>query len=86
MNKWKCPDCKQTFKRYLDLERHKCPSSREKVDIYAAIRRKPEEAMRILSEMLGAAEVDCLDDKSNVWRSLMIDARAITEQYRKNGR
>ena len=30
----------------------------------------------ILSLMLGAAELECLDDKSNVWRSAMIDARA----------
>lgn len=27
-----------------------------------------------LATMLGCAETDCLDDKSNVWRSAMIDA------------
>ena len=30
--------------------------------------------LEALSEMLGAAEMDCLDDKSNVWRSLMLHA------------
>jgi hypothetical protein len=30
----------------------------------------------VLCEMLGAAETDALDDKSNVWRSAMNDARA----------
>jgi hypothetical protein len=30
----------------------------------------------VLCEMLGAAETDLLDDKSNVWRSAMNDARA----------
>lgn len=29
-----------------------------------------------LATMLGAADTDCLDDKSNVWRSAMLDARA----------
>jgi hypothetical protein len=29
-----------------------------------------------LATMLGVAEMDALDDKSNVWRSAMIDARA----------
>ena len=33
------------------------------------------EIIRILSAMLGMAEVDQLDDKSNEWRSVMIDAR-----------
>ena len=32
--------------------------------------------LAILCEMLGAAEIDLLDDKSNVWRSAMNDARA----------
>jgi hypothetical protein len=32
--------------------------------------------LAVLCEMLGAAETDLLDDKSNVWRSAMIDARA----------
>jgi hypothetical protein len=30
--------------------------------------------LEALSEMLGAAEMDCMDDKSNVWRSLMLHA------------
>lgn len=34
------------------------------------------ELLAALCEMLGAADVDCLDDNSNVWRSAMIDARA----------
>ena len=29
-----------------------------------------------LAPMLGMAEADCMDDKSNVWRSAMITARA----------
>lgn len=29
----------------------------------------------VLAYMLGVAETDCLDDKSNVWRSAMIQAR-----------
>ena len=32
--------------------------------------------LRIVSEMLGAAEIEGADEKSNEWRSLMIDARA----------
>jgi hypothetical protein len=32
--------------------------------------------LQLVSEMLGAAELDCLDERSNTWRSLMIDARA----------
>ncbi len=35
------------------------------------------EANRILSTMLGVAEFDLLDTKSNVWRTLMLDARAL---------
>lgn len=35
-----------------------------------------DELVAALSTMLGAAEIDCMDDKSNVWRSAMIDARA----------
>jgi hypothetical protein len=36
--------------------------------------------LAVLCEMLGAAETDLLDDKSNVWRSAMNDARqAITK-------
>lgn len=31
--------------------------------------------LKCLCEMLGAAEVDALDDKSNVWRSLMLNAQ-----------
>lgn len=31
--------------------------------------------LAVLCEMLGAAETDLLDDKSNVWRSAMNDAR-----------
>lgn len=34
------------------------------------------ELLEALLHMLGAAETDCMDDKSNVWRSYMIDARA----------
>ncbi len=28
-----------------------------------------------LAALVGMAELDCMDDKSNVWRSAMIDAR-----------
>jgi len=34
------------------------------------------ELLAVLCEMLGAAEADLLDDRSNVWRSAMIDARS----------
>ncbi len=34
------------------------------------------QVLAALSTMLGVAETDCLDDKSNVWRSAMINARA----------
>jgi hypothetical protein len=32
--------------------------------------------LAVVATMLGAAEADALDDKSNVWRSAMLDARA----------
>ena len=35
-----------------------------------------------LAHMLGAAEADCMDDKSNVWRSYMLDARAALAKAR----
>ena len=34
------------------------------------------ELLAVLAPILGAAEIDCLDDSSNVWRSLMLEARA----------
>lgn len=40
-----------------------------------------ENIANALSAMLGIAEMDCLDDKSNVWRSAMIDARKALEDY-----
>ena len=33
-----------------------------------------------LCEMLGAAEMDCMDDKSNVWRNLMSNAQVAIEK------
>ena len=45
----------------------------ETFDDVCAERDRLREALAI---MLGAAETDCLDDKSNVWRSAMLDARA----------
>ena len=33
------------------------------------------ELLACLCEMLGAAEMDCMDDKSNVWRNLMSNAQ-----------
>jgi hypothetical protein len=41
------------------------------------------ELMAALSVMLGAAEVDCMDDESNVWRSAMIYARAALAKVTK---
>lgn len=35
-----------------------------------------DKLVEVVATMLGAAEVDALDDKSNVWRSAMVDARA----------
>lgn len=32
--------------------------------------------LEALAHLLGAAECDCMEHKSNVWRSYMIDARA----------
>jgi len=46
----------------------------------ATILRHAEEHRRlqqITAHMLGAAEVDRLDEKSNVWRSIMEDAREV---------
>jgi hypothetical protein len=37
-----------------------------------------------LCEMLGAAETDLLDDKSNVWRSAMNDARNAIDKAQGN--
>ena len=38
---------------------------------------KDEQELRaILARMLGMAELDLLDEKSNEWRSAMIDARS----------
>ena len=34
------------------------------------------EMLEALATLLGACEFDCMDDKSNVYRSAMIDARA----------
>jgi len=42
--------------------------------------------IQVIAGMLGAAEADGMDDKSNVWRSLMISARQIVEDADiKNG-
>lgn len=35
-----------------------------------------------LERLLAVAEFDCLDDKSNVWRSNMLDARAAIARAR----
>jgi hypothetical protein len=34
------------------------------------------ELLEALATLVGIAETDCMDDKSNVWRSAMIDANA----------
>ncbi len=40
--------------------------------------------LKALATMLGISEADCLDDKSNVWRSAMINAQqAINEAEHK---
>jgi len=41
----------------------------------AALIAAAPDLLAVLCEMLGAAETDLLDDKSNVWRSAMNDAR-----------
>jgi hypothetical protein len=38
------------------------------------------ELLACLCEMLGAAEMDCMDDKSNVWRNLMSNAQVAIEK------
>jgi hypothetical protein len=43
------------------------------------LQKQRTDLRQVLAEMLGAAETDCLDDKSNVWRSLMITARETLE-------
>lgn len=40
------------------------------------LERENAELLAALSSLLGALEVDAMDDKSNVYRSMMIDARA----------
>ena len=40
--------------------------------------------LAVVCEMLGAAETDLLDDKSNVWRSAMISARAAIAKAKGN--
>lgn len=40
--------------------------------------------LAVVCEMLGAAETDLLDDKSNVWRSAMISARAAIAEAQGN--
>lgn len=46
------------------------------LDANARLAAAAPELLSALAAMLGAAEVDCVDDKSNVWRSAMIDAQA----------
>lgn len=58
-------------------------------DIFRDLDRDPAELaglfadapkmLALIAYMLGAAEADCLDDKSNEWRSHMIAARALLE-------
>ena len=36
--------------------------------------------LQILCEMLGVAQADCMDTKSNVWRNLMISAESVIEE------
>jgi hypothetical protein len=40
---------------------------------------KAPEMFRLLCEILGAAQVDGLEDKSNVWRSLLLTAEELVE-------
>ena len=54
----------------------------EKASTARLIAAAPE-LLAALSAMLGAAELDALDDTSNVWRSLMLDAHAAIQ--RANG-
>jgi hypothetical protein len=42
----------------------------------AALMAAAPDLLKTLCYMLGAAEADALDDRSNEWRSHMIDARA----------
>ena len=49
------------------------------------LRGRFDELVVIVATMLGAAEIDCLDDKSNVWRSAMLDARAALKKWRSDG-
>jgi hypothetical protein len=37
--------------------------------------RSHDALIKACATMLGCAEIDCMDDKSNVWRSAMLDAR-----------
>lgn len=50
--------------------------SEDEVEANCALITAAPDLLRVVSEMLGAAETDGMDEKSNVWRSLMIDARA----------
>lgn len=48
-----------------------CPNEAANAKLIAAA----PELLACLCEMLGAAEMDCMDDKSNVWRNLMSNAQ-----------
>lgn len=43
---------------------------------WVPVTEREKELFCIVSQMLGYAETDRLDDKSNLWRSLMIRARS----------
>ena len=48
----------------------------ENLTAILAMQDSHKDLLAVVCEMLGAAEADILDDKSNVWRSAMISARA----------
>jgi hypothetical protein len=67
-----CPVCDSTY----NITPAFAYDMKEQID---KLQKQRTDLRQVLAEMLGAAETDCLDDKSNVWRSLMITARETLE-------
>ena len=61
---------------YLTQGGHAPNIDADTLDREAALVAAAPDLLAVICEMLGAAEIDLLDDKSNVWRSAMNNARA----------
>jgi hypothetical protein len=68
----------------VDTEGKLYDDSVENLTAILAMQDSYNEMLAVLCEMLGAAETDLLDDKSNVWRSAMNDARTAIAKAKGN--